>query len=371
MSHSYFGRGHLLKALFPALILTFLMMVNACKKVEVPDDEVTDPVFWQSFFFADSAKTLYGGQNNSVYMFTRVNKDSSTVSTLSAESCPAGNCPESLYFYFKQFGASAPDEFQFIGTSTSVQEYQADFSVNGTFNPSDTYKFFLDSMLVYSGNGAEKTFSGTLKIGQTLARLVYTSPQDSFIHISERTVHPDNPDAAFVYPTAAIRTELIPNGFRLTVLSSDLAQEKYEWSNGQKDKSFNLVDSFQTTAYAVTVTSAQGFTASASINNLWVATQHAPPGFSYSVNPPDSISSSNPRLVVQWTGKDGVLWSSKLQSQPSDAYFRVTKIEPYENNENGKRTVKLTIIYDCMLYRNVDGPGKRLTGEGTLAFALE
>jgi|GEM_PF-2794400 len=60
------------------------------------------------------------------------------------------------------------------------------------------------------------------------------------------------------------------------------------------------------------------------------------------------------RVIVEWTDKQGVFYSSQLGVQPEESFFTINAIEPYRANERGDATARLDIDFDCVLYSDAE-----------------
>ncbi len=72
-------------------------------------------------------------------------------------------------------------------------------------------------------------------------------------------------------------------------------------------------------------------------------------------------------VTIDYQDETGI-YSSKFADNSNNT-FTITKIEDYEINENGEKTKKLTIEYDCILKKEGSGEEKNITGTAEIAVA--
>jgi len=74
-------------------------------------------------------------------------------------------------------------------------------------------------------------------------------------------------------------------------------------------------------------------------------------------------------FAIQYINENGKVYRSDLQEQSDDAYFKILSTEEYLNNENGDKTKKLEVEYDCKLFA-ADGSELRVRdGQGIIGIA--
>ncbi len=74
-------------------------------------------------------------------------------------------------------------------------------------------------------------------------------------------------------------------------------------------------------------------------------------------------------VTIRHIAADGTSYSSDAP-QGSSAYFRITEAEPYEDNNQGQPTVRLSVEWSCRLYNEQGEPWRTVQAEGTIAVAL-
>ena len=74
------------------------------------------------------------------------------------------------------------------------------------------------------------------------------------------------------------------------------------------------------------------------------------------------------KVTLIYTDDQGIEYRSDQNTQESLSFFEVTEVAPFQENENGDQTLKLTVKYQCDLWSS-DGQKKSIEGEGTIAMA--
>ena len=87
----------------------------------------------------------------------------------------------------------------------------------------------------------------------------------------------------------------------------------------------------------------------------------------FSVGNPDEQLSA---VTIEYKDVTGI-YSSKFadNSDTSANTFIITRIENYDDNENGEKTKILTIDYDCILMKQGSGETKNIIGTAKIALA--
>ena len=144
----------------------------------------------------------------------------------------------------------------------------------------------------------------------------------------------------------------------------------YEWSPDSLQKVPGYFTQDISDRYAITVTAEGNSTASAqAIGTSQLDRVFITPSFEYSVQ---SITNSDPfqlgRVAIQWVDLQGIVWRSDWGKQAQGAQFIVTSTEPYEPNEKGQNTRKMSVVFRCILYSK-NGEMQNFEGTGVIAVA--
>ena len=93
------------------------------------------------------------------------------------------------------------------------------------------------------------------------------------------------------------------------------------------------------------------------------------PQISYSIQQdtiPDPIDNQFSKVEIQYQDATGTY--SSFNGENDNSTFTITKVENFEDNENGEKTKVLTIDYDAVLY-NTQGVSKTIIGTGVIGVA--
>jgi hypothetical protein len=348
--------------------------VFACKKTEAPDGG-NIPVFSVAYT-VDSSYTITAGLND-VYLFTRFATELevfTSTNSFTAVDCPAGDCPGSLTFEFRESAAmdslfvpgmyryTLPDSLSKIITSYNV-----------LFSWGDEFQVFPEQSITISGN-TQYTFNSPQQSALlVLPDSVYTIEMQAFssnnvLSSIKRQVKPGNLNA---FPGVTIFARQDTVGIRLTAISDaqGSAPVSYEWESGETGNeiirdSLNFQD-----FYSVTVTDNFNNTASAVLGNLPAILpnpyRNATVGFA---STPNVVEQKLGTVAIQWVDAGGVIWRSDRNAQPQDYFFTVMQNDPFEPNEKGDATRQLRVLFSCLLF-NEAGMEREITGEGVIGMA--
>ncbi|MBK7937281.1 MAG: hypothetical protein IPJ82_09405 [Lewinellaceae bacterium] len=361
-----------MKKLFLGLLLLPLALLwPACEKNSLPPTSFDDPVFFVNFKVDTFAsQTLTAGVND-VYLFTRLETGPDDVITsynyFSNTQCPEADCPGSLGFEFRShFGVDSvfsggyypykkpdsvatPDYYDFEYEIRHFDQYSSwTLSVNNTLLL-ESANIFKISVPAYNLDARSVLVSATKNNGPTSTY--------------SRTLLPDNPSA---YPSVEIKAVFSQGQYMLTAETSGAPVIEYLWSNGLTDSIIHSDTLLKT--YSVTVTDGAGNTAEAGLDNLSGVNSISTAGVSFSYQPvynPLQLGT----VVIQWVDESGTIWRSDLGEQPNDTFFQILSSEPYEANENGVATQKLTVAYQCVMY-NIPLGSLQFSGSGVIAMAV-
>lgn len=56
-------------------------------------------------------------------------------------------------------------------------------------------------------------------------------------------------------------------------------------------------------------------------------------------------------VIIKWTDASGNQYSSNDFAQPPGSYFKILSVEDYHDNDNGQKTKKLTVQFNCHVYK--------------------
>lgn len=357
-----------------AMLLSALLW-SACQKTPLPPD-VTEPTVF-SVTPLDSISTLTAGLNE-VYLYTDFGRDSNEVlvfsGTFARVDCqPVEVCPGSVRFEFRNVNegsnvspeeAFREGEFEYADrdAAQSATIYRTTFTATnaaefGVFN------WTFDTTDIDTGKVVVRNFPKPVPLKVGLTALAKNQLQSTAV---SRTISLSGLE---IFPAVQIRIR--PDSVNTVTASiSGAPVVNYNWSPDSAQKDSQYVDPVLNDQYAVTVTSDAGFTASAQANETFnLETVLLTPNFMYSVQP---ITAGDPlqlgRVAIQWVDLQGIVWRSDWGKQAQGAQFIVTSTEPYEPNEKGQNTRKMSVVFRCILF-NPKLEKREFEGTGVIAVA--
>jgi len=347
----------------------------ACEKTELPPN-VTEPTV---FSVTDSLnKIALTAGLDKIYLYTDVEQDAAQVlvfsGTFAEEGCvPVGACRGSMRFEFRNLNPDVsvfPEEVFREGE----REY-ADLSSAGVdtiyrtvFNGPDgyaSYRWVIDSVNKVQGKSVVHDFQSTHPV-----RVALSMSDGSFPTEISRKVSVSGKE---MFPAVRIRFEKAPSdsAYLITALTSGpLPVIQYEWFPDTATVSPEYLTPALQNRYSLIVTDEPGNTASVRVDSAFgITTFFQSPDFTYIVQP---IVMGNPlqlgQVAIQWVDAQGTVWRSDRAKQTQSAMFQVLSNAPYEPNEKGQKTYKMTVRYRCLLY-NPTLQAREFEGEAVIAVA--
>ncbi len=366
------------RSVLGAMLLSALLW-SACQKTPLPPD-VTEPTVF-SVKSLDSISTLTAGLKE-VYLYTDFGRDTNEVlvfsGTFARVGCqPVEVCPGSVRFEFRNVNEGSEvlpgeafheGEFEYAAGSGG----QVGTIYRTTFTATDTaafqgYIWHFNLTDTASGNVVVRDFLNLKPVAVELTSLVpKTEVQSALVR---RTIDMQNSEA---FPSVQIG--LVPDSLFvekvIQAITTGSPVVDYSWSPDTSITAPQYFESKFDDQYAVTVTDVSGFTASARATGT--ANLNKPfltPNFVYSVQTiiiGDQFQLG--RVAIQWVDQQGVVWRSDQGKQNADAQFIVTSTEPYEQNEKGQNTRKMSVAFRCILYSK-GGEIQDFEGTGVIAVA--
>lgn len=349
---------------------------GACKKAELPPPAFNDPVFHTTYLVdGGTGQAIYAGQGD-VYLFTDhqiIDQQLYCSGSFSKVNCPAGDCPGSLTFEFRseQTDTFIPDsifhpgEFEFLelnplGGDTVLR------ALFIAFDP-DVYDEFIwkiNGVDAGSGLFIEAEFPNISVTPKTVELRAYKS--SGLNSTISRKISLVNPDTNMFI---GLNINILPDSiaqFRLAAEVTGASNDSLLWNTG--DTGIFLYQDTLLPSYTVFATDGAGNSASASFSGL---TPNEVPvrtaNFTYDVQSV-FIPVISGEVAIQWIDPEGVRWRSDLNSQPPGTTFQVLESEPYEENEQGQKTRKMRVLFNCLLF-NDTGDVRAFEGTGVIAVA--
>jgi len=364
-------------------VLFGVLLLAACAKQDLPSDGNGDPVFSVSFIASGdtSTNTITAGVGD-YYLFTRFESDSQGILYTGAFApaiCPAGDCARSLSFEFRNtnLDTSFPsDNFFYEG----LHEFAAVDSVSSTsyvaaFHPIND-AFVYDSF-TWSFNGSPDQNNGlddiTVSFQDTINPIsvkLTAYAADGQSSAVQRFISANGTPNLYPGVDILLQYENDTTGYDLTALLSGPGTQTVSWSTGSNQSQINIVDLTQNPVYSVSVSDASPYSASATLGNLLTGIQVTrTANFDYSVSPITTTTEIKAgELAIQWIDRQGLIWRSDRGQQSPDAVFQVFETEGYQLNENGQKTRKMRVGFDCLLF-NAAGESMTFSGEGVIGVA--
>jgi hypothetical protein len=347
-----------LKWLRVTSVLGFLaaLLCSACEKTELPPS-VTEPTI---FSVTDSLNqiALTAGLGK-IYLYTDVERDAAQVLVFSgtfaeAGCAPVGSCRGSMRFEFRNLNPDAvvfPEEAFRVGE----REY-ADLSSGGldtiyrTFftapNGYGAYAWVFDSVNKVSGKSVIRDFQNAqpVRVALSMSGGGFPTSLSRWVSISDKEIFPA--------VRLSIEKTSSDTNYLIGAVTSGLPVVQYEWWPDSTQSKAEYKTAELKNRYAVTVTDAPGNTASVQVDSTFgVADFFQSPDFTHTVQP---IVTGDPlqlgQVAIQWVDAQGTVWRSDRAKQTQGAQFQVLSSEPYEANEKGQKTYKMTLRYRCSLY---------------------
>lgn len=353
---------------FPLSLLFF-----SCSKELEPTPGDDSPVFNVLFTAGSEKNTISAGLEN-IYLFTNYEIDSSKVNltgTFSNVDCRESLCPGTLKFIMRldkdQYNPQVLNYSYLRNMDPSVSFQTLTVAATDTTN-----RDFNIQLL-----GQEST-SSPLNVN-----IFDTAPVELKVSATDRTnlvksaikmnYLPEYPDSCHSVRLLA----KVENGvatFRAEINGTNL---NYSWNNGVSDTSDIMISDITTfnNSFEVTVTSPDaGCQSITSLSNLpqntgneWISSTGVDISTSGLLN-----SQQQTGVKIEWTDINGNQFSSADFDQSFGSYFKILNIEPYQLNENGQQTLKLSIEFKCLLIGQSSSSLEPLdfSGMGTIGVSI-
>jgi hypothetical protein len=360
--------NNILKYATPLLFLFF-----SCKSDVEPIDGSLVPVFKIAGETVSGQFVLAAGVD-SIYLFTGYSLDSGMANltgTFANADCALNlQCPGSLSFTFRVKESDRLTEvlnFPFLKDANQGAGYQT-----MKITPKDTLN--RDFYIQVSGQTsinlpAQVNLFNVEPVDISIQAQDRVNQVKSVVSLHYLPAYPDSCKAVTLLAKVndqkvSLRTEI-----------SGSSNINYSWSNGMFDLSETIADYLPNKSYAVTITGPDaGCATIASLSNLpdstgsdWISST----GIDVTTSPVQSVSGLT-GVSILWTNPEGVLFSSATSEQPASSFFTISKIEPYQLNENGQSTVQIHIRFQCtLLGNNVSGiDSTTILGSGVIGVAI-
>lgn len=365
-------------------ILLIAICCFSCKKESLPPNIEATPVFQLNANLDNNSVNFQAGLSD-YYLFTSHEVDENDVSIFKGEfrktSDCSSNCQESLSVEIRNFQ-------QGNVTDTEVFELgQYDYYLDKTILPPTsfltaapignapfTYEWVIDEELQVANT---ETIVYELPIGldRQKVRLNLTDATGCTSSL-EKIITRDQNQALAVNYVVEIEP-VVPFVAKLkAVVENGQGPFFYQWDTGHQSPAINVLGG----KYCVDVEDINGdvlqVCKTVSKDSVGVPTSSGL--FSYCSADFNHVGtfapvSNNPyqlsTVTIKYTDSNGELFSSEFKEQSASSYFEIEEVENYELNENGERTKKLALKFQCQLSNN-NGTSIQLNqGIGTIAVA--
>ena len=380
-------------------ISLIIFAIGGCKKVDLDEVPSGDPVFTTIAKLDGVQLNLVAGDDD-FYMFSEFSKDNLDVYTMTGRFAKDANCQndcqESLSFSIR---SSSVDSLPFDISSALIQETNLDYYSNNDSN-SIGYNYFFNAEYI-DAFSASQADSFSWQISSDSFSFISLSESFSLAYLGETDIYVRLEITSTGGCTSYIQ-KIIPLGllddcdlsvnidldsfnfpmFFLTPSFVTNSSSTINWINAIANDDTLIIDSN-------TIIPPSGlFELIASSGNqqclveLGICPELEPNmGFTESFSFPkinytvDAFSVGNPdeqlsAVTIEYKDVTGI-YSSKFadNSDTSANTFIITRIENYDDNENGEKTKILTIDYDCILMKQGSGETKNIIGTAKIALA--
>lgn len=393
-----------MKQLFFYNSLIVIALLASCKKIDIQPTE-GDPVFTAAAELNGTPHEWQAGVED-YYLYTAWEKDAANVHVFTGRFAQTtGCCGETLTFHIWDFqqlaqGNPAIDEslnpdldFGFVfyetaDTSLTISSDTIGWAVNFDASSSSIpfgngeYTWdFGDGNTIQTQNPDIAHIYDSTWFAQTVPvkLTVKSSNQSTYLGSLTRNLFL-GPQSQTADPCNVFLAVSNPSFPEITATATGQPPFSYLWSTGETSQTVVADSNF--IALFVTVTDAQGCSVSAEVNSFY-SPGTVPPiyiaQFDYSLTPvvvPDTVVQVFPadslffsKVVIEYTDTNGELFSSAFRQQEAAAYFDILSVEDYDVNENGEKTKKLALRFDCRLWDAAGNPIDLKAGQAVIAVA--
>lgn len=362
--------------IFLSSILVISLFFAQCKKVEVPDPVIGEPIFTLSGLVEQDSLLINAGMAD-YFMFTSTAPDQNGVQEfvghLKPENCP--DCGPALKIRFRDVAINSPQTVD-INVALTIGNY-AFFNNIGT----EEIEYFAQFNASYFSFTDAVPTSYHWEFGDGNTSLL-ANPVHQYVDGSDRAVRLEiGDDQGYVstyekvisFDTAQVGCEVdftiesVQNGFfaRLEAMAAGTPPFSYTWSTGETQATiFHEVqaDSFPFFhSICLDISDAMGCQTQR-CRNVYYAT---PTGNILGYNTADFLvetqrdttSQFDPlqfsTIIIEYTDDQGITYRSDLGTQqPGTHFFEVLSIEDFMDNPDGLPTKKLQIQFSCLVFTN-------------------
>jgi PKD repeat protein len=347
----------------------FIAGLFSCKKDIPPTAPDSDPVFSYIGLADGVSKNFIAGEND-YYMYANVYQDGNGVNVFDShlKKFECTSCSEDLQIIIKDYQTSSVSDPIIFSNSIDTGyyayeipggapiSYTVNFIVNT--NPAVASSYYWDF-----GDGSSQTAApGPIahtysNPGKYEACLTVTFPSSATSTICQ-VVNIEIPDNSckFVFSntsSSGTTVDFTSNYFTGT------APFNYSWNFGDGNSS-TLQNPSHTYSAAgsylvcLQVTDANGAVSKfcKNVNTLGAMVPIANMDHAITGSTPNPNSFSN--VTINYTDENGTIWTTYNTSGQNLAFFKITEIEDYLDNESGFKTKKITLDFKCRVYNGTN-----------------
>lgn len=339
------------------LLSLFTLLLLSCKKKKYPESVTeNNQVFYFSATIDNSPMALSAGSDG-YYMYSSYMQNSNGVYTLIADlkQSDCSNCPNSLQIKINDFKVSAINAPIVIDSALTPGQYTISTGPTYSVQFQSVYNKTALSYLWDFGDGTTSTQANPIhnfsRAGKYDVSLSITSTGGCVSNIVTQK------KIGVGTSTTAIKINSISgNTVSFSQNSTGTSAIGYFWNFGDGSTS---TSQNPTHVYAVTgsypvllrAIDTAGDTAYSKYNVVTqndlssCATNYSVTGLSVS---PSALNLS--KINIRWIDENGTVYNSDNALQPTNSSFQITSVQDFENNENGEKTKKIGIKFNCNVY---------------------
>lgn len=356
-----------MKYLIISIAAVLLFLSSCALQKDVLEGISNDPVFFIQVTNGGPAISSVTAGTDSIYLFTSYELDDQGFSVLTGrfakEKCiSTPGCPGEIAFSFRREGILPlynPGNMPFL-TNTVDSFYQV------MVIPQDTIGQVV-AISLEDNSGASSSFPLVSNItdSSTIIAVSLTSPANGVTTSVAQTLVPSNPDQCQPVHLLA-RVENGQVELQTDISSGDFS---FAWGTATNTGTTAYLSGAE---YTVTVTSADHLcTTVLSVSNLpattngqWIRT----PDFVTEVTGPFPPEQRN-GVEITVVDPTGNMMTTTGATQSESSFFTILSAKDYLSNENGEKTIQMTIQFDCQMTSPLLSGTQTFSGKGVIAVA--
>lgn len=364
--------GRIANRVLGALLFTVVVLfVTQCKKIELVPNQEGEVVFKAQMGVQDQDSISFFAGLDSIEMFTTFELGADNVYRFIGEFRDQWETPNtaSLRFEFTDIddsnvfdadSALLAGVYGFLGAHTPIISYDTSFFVKFTADSfGNCITSLPTSILYWSIDDQIDIATGTEYIHE------YNKDTTSQVRLSVKqggiesySITHDVPlgEAQSTCSAKVVVTSVVDSFVLTVVASGGQMPYSYSWSTGSTLDTFYVpIDTpVVDTNYVVTVQDANGCETTVEVkvplqNNMCGADFSFDKYFEIDTitTPVQSIYS---KVRIIYTDTVGTVYQSDLNAQDASAFFNLNAVDAFSNNDEGQKTKKLNVSFDCQLF---------------------